>query len=137
MIQKVEAFERYSKILRQILSTQNAPSNHPYTDLLFYCNHLYQIYSQMALGDICTFYEEFVSTYGIVQAIDTDIMNCKTAEEWIAHCDSSNKLLTEADFENILISFHNTVIPVCQEINRIFYLQDCGSFLKEMDFQYI
>lgn len=137
MIQKVEAFERYSKILRQILSIQNAPSNHPYTDLLFYCNHLYQIYSQMAMGDICTFYEEFVSTYGIVQAIDTNIMNCKTAEEWIAHCDSSNKLLTEADFEDILIPFHNTVIPVCQEINRIFYLQDCGSFLKEMDFQYI
>ena len=91
----------------------------------------------MAMGDICTFYEEFVSTYGIVQAIDTNIMNCKTAEEWIAHCDSSNKLLTEADFEDILIPFHNTVIPVCQEINRIFYQQDCGSFLKEMDFQYI
>ena len=133
----MEASERYSKKLMQILSTQNAPSDHPYTNLLFYCNRLYQIYSQMAIGDICTFYEEFVSIYGIVQTIDTNIMNCKTAEEWIAHRDSSNKLLTESDFENVLIPFHNTVIPVCQEINRIFYLQDCGSFLKKMNFQYI
>lgn len=137
MIQKIKAFERYSKKLKQILSTQNVPSNHPYTDILFYCNHLYQIYSQMAVGDIYTFYEEFVSIYGIVQTIDTNIMNCKTAEEWIAHRDSSEKLLTEADLENILIPFHNTVIPVCQEINKIFYLQDCGSFLKKMNFQYI
>lgn len=137
MIQKIEALENYSKKLKQILNTQNAPSNHPYTGFLFYCSHLCQIYSQMAIGNICTFYEEFVSVYGIVQTIDTSIMNCKTADEWIAHYDNSNKLLTEADFDNILIPFHNTVIPVCQEINRIFYLQDCGSFLKEMNFQSI
>ena len=91
----------------------------------------------MAIGNICTYYEEFVSIYGRVQAIDANIMDCKTVEEWIVHCDSSNKLLTETDYENILIPFHNTVIPVCQEINRIFYLQDCGSFLKKMNFQHI
>lgn len=137
MVQKIEALESYSKRLKQILNTKNAPSNHPYTGFLSYCRHLCQIYSQMAIGNICTFYEEFVSVYGIVQTIDTIIMNCKTADEWIVHYDNSNKLLTEADFDNILIPFHNTVIPVCQEINRIFFLQDCGSFLKEMNFQSI
>lgn len=90
----------------------------------------------MATENIYAFYEEFVSIYGIVQTIDTNIMNCKTAEEWINQHDS-NKLLTKADLENILIPFHNTVIPVCNEINRIFYLQDCGSFLEEMNFQNI
>ncbi|MCM1008469.1 MAG: hypothetical protein NC485_11195 [Ruminococcus flavefaciens] len=137
MIQKIEAFESYSEKLKQILNTQNVPSNHPYTDLFYYCSHLRQIYSKMvATWDIYAFYEKFVSIYGIVQTIDSNIMNCKTAEEWIGQYDSS-KLLTEADFENVLSPFHNTVIPVCQKINSIFYLQDCGSFLKEMNFQYI
>lgn len=71
-----------------------------------------------------------------MQTIDDKIMHCKTAEEWTDPYDI-NKPLTEADFENILVPFHNIVIPVCREINRIFYLQDCGSFLKEMDFQKI
>lgn len=137
MIQKVEAFKRYTKKLKQILGTQNVPSNHPYTDLLFYCSHLYQIYTQMSIGDICTSYDKFVSIYGIIQTIDTNITNSKTAEEWMAHRDGGNKLLTETDFGDILIPFHNTVIPVCQEINRILYLQNCGSFLKKMNFQYI
>lgn len=136
IVQKIEALENYSKKLKQILSTQNAPSNHPYTAISSYCSRLCQICSQMAIGDICAFYEEFVSIYGIVQAIDDNIKNCKTAEEWLNQHDGG-KLLTEADFENILISFQNTVIPVCREINRIFYLQDCGSFLKKMNFQYI
>lgn len=136
MVQKFEAFKSYLEKLKQILDKQNTPSNHLYTDLFSYCNHLRQIYSQMVIGNICEFYKEFVSIYEILQTIDTNITNCKTAKEWISQHDSS-KLLTEADFENILIPFHNTVIPVCKEINRIFYLQDCGSFLKEMNFQNI
>lgn len=136
MVQKIEAFDGYSKKLKQVLSTQNVSSNHPYTDLYSYCIHLRQIYSQMATGNIYAFYEEFISFYRTLQTIDTNILNCKTAEEWIDQHDSS-KLLTETDFEHILIPFHNTVIPVCEEINRIFYLQDCGSCLKEMNFQNI
>lgn len=136
MVQKIKDFENYSEKLKQILSTQNTPSNHTYIDLFSYCSHLRQIYSQMAIGNICSFYAEFVSIYEIVQTIDASIMNCKTAEEWIGQ-HSNSKLLTETDFENILIPFHNTVLPICEEINRIFYLQDCGSFLKEMNFQNI
>ena len=136
MLQKIEAFETYSKKLKQILSTQDVPPNHPYTGLFSCCSHLSQIYAQMAIGDIYAFYKEFISFYGTLQTIDANIMNCKTAEEWISLYNSS-KLLTDADFENILIPFHNTVIPVCKEINRILYLQDCGSFLKEMNFQNI
>ena len=136
MAKKIETIKRYLEKLEQILSAQDVPSNHLYTTLFSYCSSLYQIYSQMARGNICTFYEKFVSLYGIMQTIDDKIMHCKTAEEWTDPYDI-NKPLTEADFENILVPFHNIVIPVCREINRIFYLQDCGSFLKEMDFQKI
>lgn len=133
---KIEALERYLENLEQILSTQDVHANHPYTSLFSYCRSLYQIYSQMAKGNICTFYEKFVSLYGMMQTIDTKITNYKTAEELIDQR-SSSEPLTQADFENILIPFHNIVIPVCKEINSIFYLQDCGSFLKKMNFQNI
>ena len=136
MVQKIEAVERYSEKLEQVLSMQDVPPNHPYTELYSYCRFLHHIYSQMADGNICTFYEKLVSIYRIVQTIDTEITNCKTAEEWIGQHDSS-ELLTEADFEEILLPFQNIVISVYKEINSIFYLQDCGSFLKEMNFQNI
>lgn len=136
MLKEIKATEKYLEKFEQILSTQDVPSNHPYTSLFSHCRSLYQLYIQMARGNICTFYEKFVLLYGIMQTIDTNIMRCKTAEEWTNQHDSS-KPLTEADFENILMPFHNIVMPVCKEINRIFYLQDCGSFLKEMNFQNI
>ena len=136
MIKKIKAVERYSEKLEKTLSIQNVPSNHPYTELLSYCRSLHQIYSKMVDKNICIVYEEFVSIYGTMQTIETEIANCKTAEEWIGQHGSS-KLLTETDFEDILLPFHNIVIPAYKEINRIFYLQDCGSFLKEMNFQNI
>ena len=138
LVQKIKVIERYSKQLEQILSTLDVSSNHLYYDLFSCCRSLHQVYFKLAKarGNICTSYEEFVLLYETVQTIDNQITNCKTAEEWINQHDSI-KPLTEADFENILIPFHNIVVPVCQEINRIFYLQDCGSFLKEMNFQSI
>ncbi|RKJ22324.1 hypothetical protein D7X48_01925 [bacterium D16-50] len=136
MIKKIKAVEIYSEKLEQALNIQDVPPNHPYIELFSYCRSLHQIYSKMVDGNICTVYEEFVSIYETVQTIDTEIENCKTAEEWICQNDS-RKLLTEVDFENILLPFHNIVIPAYKELNRIFYLQDCGSFLKEMNFQKI
>lgn len=138
MAPKIEAVERYSEKLKQILITQNVPSDHPYTDLSSYCHFLHRISGQMRNenNENCTFYEEFASLYEILQTIDTEITNCKTAEEWIG-LHGSGKPLTDRDFENILSPFHNKVIPMFKEINRIFYLQDCGSFLKEMNFQNI
>lgn len=136
MVQKMEAVGRYSEKLEHILSIQDVPKHHLYTELFSCCRTLYQIYSQITDESIRTFYEKFVSIYKIAETIDIEITNCKTAEEWIEQHDSS-KLLIEADFEDILLPFHNIVIPVCEEINRIFYLQDCGSFLKEMNFQII
>lgn len=136
MVKNVEAIKEYLEKLKQILSSQAVTSNHPYTRLFSYCNSLYKMYLQMAKGNICAFYEKFCSLYEAMQTIDDKVMHCQTAEEWISQYNSS-KPLAETDFENILMSFHNIVMPVCREINRIFYLQDCGFFLNEMNFQNI
>jgi len=136
MVTKIKALEKYVQKLDRILSTQDVPLNFPYTNLSSCCHSLYQIYSQMAGGNICTFYDKFVSLYEEVQTIDTIIADCEKTKEWTIWQDN-DKSLGGTDFENIQLSFHNIVLSVCEEINKIFYLQDCGSFLKEMNFQYI